>query len=242
MSAPDLSARPEPTPVDDLAAALRRVTDLVVGRVVPDHELRAAARRVSALADHLAAVAEPGKAPRAAPDRSRPPQEYFSTSPVVGFANPLSPPVQVWAVPGDNGVPEMRGRVVFGYAYEGPPTCVHGGVIAELLDELLGVTNILTGHAGMTGTLAIRYRRPTPLLTPLDLEARLDKVHGRKTFMRGAILHNGTVTAEAQGLFVEAGARKMLEAVKANVAGAEGEVLDEGMAAAIQMARSRPSQ
>ena len=39
----------------------------------------------------------------------------------------------------------MRGRVTYGYAYEGPPTCVHGGVIAELFDELLGMSNILVG-------------------------------------------------------------------------------------------------
>ncbi len=48
--------------------------------------------------------------------------------------------------------------------YEGPPTCVHGGVIAELFDELLGISNILAGPGAMTGTLTIRYRRPTPLL------------------------------------------------------------------------------
>ena len=62
--------------------------------------------------------------------------------------------------------------MTFGYPYEGPPTCVHGGVIAELFDELLGMSNILVGQGAMTGTLKIRYRRPTPLLAPLELVAR----------------------------------------------------------------------
>ena len=66
------------------------------------------------------------------------PQDFFPTSPVIGFANPVAPPVEVWAVEGEDGQREIRGRVTFGYPYEGPPTCVHGGVIAELFDELLG--------------------------------------------------------------------------------------------------------
>ena len=70
---------------------------------------------------------------------------------MIGFANPVAPPVDVWAVTGEGGQREIRGRVTFGYQYEGPPTCVHGGVIAELFDELLGLANIIVGQAGMTG-------------------------------------------------------------------------------------------
>ena len=96
-----------------------------------------------------------GRLEAAAPDEKRTrnqpfaeghPQDIFPTSPVIGFANPVAPPVEVWAVEGENGAREVRGRVTFGYAYEGPPTCVHGGVIAELFDELLGMSNILAGQ------------------------------------------------------------------------------------------------
>ncbi len=239
-----LSVRP--SPVNDLAAALRRVIDAAVGRRLPDEALAEAAQGVAEVARRLEAAAAPGKAPRGAPDRTGPPQDYFPTSPVIGFANPLAPPAEVWAVAGAAGVPELRGRVTFGYAYEGPPTCVHGGVIAELFDELLGTTNILTGHAGMTGTLKVRFHKPTPLLTPLDLEARLEGVEGRKISVAGAIRHDGQVTAEAHGLFIEAGPTKMLEIAEANAQAAGAAVLDQEMAAALrsggQMARSRPSQ
>ena len=34
------------------------------------------------------------------------------------------------------------------------------------------MSNILAGQGAMTGTLTIRYRRPTPLLAPLELAAR----------------------------------------------------------------------
>ena len=46
--------------------------------------------------------------------------------------------------------------------------CVHGGVIAELFDEVLGAANIVADHGAMTGTLTVRYRKPTPLLADLD--------------------------------------------------------------------------
>ena len=55
--------------------------------------------------------------------------------------------------------------------YEGPPGCVHGGVIALVFDELLGAANIAAGSPGMTGTLTIRYREPTPIRTEIRLES-----------------------------------------------------------------------
>ena len=51
---------------------------------------------------------------------------------MIGYANPIAPPVDVWSEVGENGQLEIRGRVAFDYQYEGPPTCVHGGVIAAL--------------------------------------------------------------------------------------------------------------
>lgn len=232
-----------PGPANDLAAGLRRVTNVVVGRAVPEDALAEAAAEVAAVADRLEALASPGRAPGNMPDRFGPPQDYFSTSPVVGFASPLAPPAEIWAVENEEGNLEMRGRVTFGYAYEGPPTCVHGGVIAELFDELLGTTNIMSGHAAMTGTLSVRYRRPTPLLAELDLEARLVGVEGRKVRLFGAIRSQGEITAEAEGIFIEAGERKMLDIARTNAEAADGDVLDPRFRGVLdQIARVRPSQ
>ena len=97
---------------------------------------------------------------------------------MIGLYNPLAPPVL------------LRGRRPRGHAapprsasaYEGPPGCVHGGVIAALFDELLGVANITSGVGAMTGTLTIKYRSPTPLHTPLDFAARTTSIDGRKVF------------------------------------------------------------
>ena len=69
------------------------------------------------------------------------PREFFPTSPVIGFANPVARPVVVEGVDG-----ELHGTAFFDYQYEGPPTCVHGGVIAMVFDEMLGAANILGGE------------------------------------------------------------------------------------------------
>ena len=79
---------------------------------------------------------------------------------------------------------------------------MHGGWIALAFDEMLGIANIATGHPGMTGRLTIRYRRPTPLHRPMEFEGWTDQVDGRRVVTRGTLTVDGSVTAEAEGLFV----------------------------------------
>ena len=54
----------------------------------------------------------------------------------------------------------------------------------------------------MTGTLEIRYRRPTPLHTDLRFEGRLAEVSGRKIAVVGGCYAGEVLTAEAKGLFI----------------------------------------
>ena len=81
----------------------------------------------------------------------------------------------------------------FGAAYEGPPTCVHGGFVAAAFDEVLGLAQSLGGNPGMTGTLTVRYRKPTPLHTDLRFEATLDGQEGRKLFTSGRVYAGDTL-------------------------------------------------
>jgi acyl-coenzyme A thioesterase PaaI-like protein len=67
----------------------------------------------------------------------------------------------------------------------------------------------------MTGTLTIRYLRPTPLHTELIIEAELVRIKGRKIFTEGRILADGLLTAEAEGLFISIDPSKMEALVKA---------------------------
>ncbi len=217
-------------PHNRLAAAMRRISAVAVGQPVDDEEIARAAAELSALADRLESAAPAAKRARHEPGPGgfpgQHPQDYFPTSPMVGFANPLAPPVEVWAVEGEDGQRELRGRATFGYQYEGPPTCVHGGVIAEVFDEMLGISNLLTAQGAMTGTLKIRYRRPTPLLAPLELVARNTGRERRKIFAWGGIYYRGELTAEADGIFIHVPPHRMLEIVSGNAQGSEAPLVD----------------
>jgi acyl-coenzyme A thioesterase PaaI-like protein len=120
-------------------------------------------------------------------------------SPVSGKRNPIAPPVRMWKVGN-----EVHGEATFSPTYAGPPDSVHGGIIAAIFDELLSMANIITGKAGFTGTLTIKYHRKTPLNTPIELWGINVRQDGRKQHSRAEMRVNGEVTASAEGLFVSA--------------------------------------
>jgi acyl-coenzyme A thioesterase PaaI-like protein len=181
-----------------LAAAMRVVIERLVLSDAPEDELRAAADALERYAERL----------RTHPQRDRiegfsetapagDATAFFDHSPLIGLSNPLSPPIALEAK-GERAV----GSVVFGSAYEGAPGCVHGGFVAAAFDELLGFAQALTGSPGMTGTLTIRYRQPTPLHTELRFEAHVSRIEGRKNFIEGRVYAGERLCAEADGIFI----------------------------------------
>jgi acyl-coenzyme A thioesterase PaaI-like protein len=121
----------------------------------------------------------------------------FPYSPVCGWLNPLAVPA-TWSLDGDG----VRGTVRMPAAYNGPPGFVHGGIIAEVFDEVLGTLAVMRGVGGFTGTLTVRYRSPTPIEAELELAGRVDRVEGRKAFVVGTLHHDGRLCAEAEGIFI----------------------------------------
>jgi Thioesterase superfamily len=200
-----------------LAAALRPLIDMAVASRLDDDAMIDAAEVIEQAGAQLRAGAGPGRRPIVAPDMSDPNREFFPSSPIVGSHNPIAPPVRITVVPGTDGAwAEITGEVNFGYAYEGPPTCVHGGVIAEMFDEVMGAANMVSGNPGMTGTLTIRYRRPTPLRADLHVVARCVGREGRKIRTWAGIYFQGELTAEAEGVFIQVGPSHLLGIAEAN--------------------------
>jgi len=116
---------------------------------------------------------------------------------IGGCSNPLSPGLNMW-MEGN----KAYGTVNCGYAYEGPPGYIHGGHVAAIFDQFLGMAQLVGKNPGMTGTLTMRYLRPTPLNTDLDLEAEVEFLGGRKTRAFGKIMNAGVTTATCEGLFI----------------------------------------
>jgi acyl-coenzyme A thioesterase PaaI-like protein len=189
-----------------LATAMRRVIEHLVQVAAPESDLKGAADALERYAERLAQYpvsrTYEGWAEAANAGDTH---AFFDHSPIIGMANPLAPPVRL-AVIGDR----VEGRATFGLPYEGPPGYVHGGLLAAAFDEVLGMAQSLTGAPGMTGTLTIKYRRPTPLLKELVFDARVDRVEGRKIFTHGTVSCEGVMTAEAEGLFISVGHERFM--------------------------------
>ncbi|MFT3855651.1 MAG: PaaI family thioesterase [Ilumatobacteraceae bacterium] len=57
--------------------------------------------------------------------------------------------------------------------FQGPPGRVHGGIVAMLIDELMGAVNRMLGRRAFTARLAVDFRAAAPIDTELTLRAWL---------------------------------------------------------------------
>lgn len=223
-----MTAAGEPDALGDRRAEVRRVADALralMGRFVateaPVEEFEGVADTLESLTARLAAYPQASlylgfaEAANSYGDSAGP----FDNSPVMGLSNPLAPPMLLEVL--DDAV---VGTAVLGSAYEGPPGYVHGGFVAAMFDELLGLTQTLSGQPGMTGRLTVTYRSPTPLHTELRFHGAVASASGRKILCRGTIHAGDTLCAEAEGLFVHIDPERFLamrDARDATVRGAK---------------------
>ena len=180
--------------VQQLAAALRRINHALASTNPNEEQTFRAVASIEQLADEFEGLQAESLA------RNEDGQATFDRNPVLGFANPVAPPV-VLRVDGDT----IRGSVTFGEAYEGPRGFVHGGFIAAAFDEALGMVQALSGNPGVTGTLTVRYRQPTPLHVELAFIARVERVEGRKIYTSATVHAGDRLCAEAEGIFISVG-------------------------------------
>jgi acyl-coenzyme A thioesterase PaaI-like protein len=127
-----------------------------------------------------------------------------------GRLNPQAPRLQ-WLTPDGelayNATPdpetgEVLARCVVTRAHVGPPERTHGGVVATILDHVVGFATAAVDKPGMTAGLDIRYKDATPIGVELIVHARYTHSEGRKHFATGEIVANGKVTASALGVFI----------------------------------------
>lgn len=194
---PDAEVTERRAAAADLGAALRELGDSAV--------------RTKADADVLRAVTEQvrGLVPELGEDRRTRGEKATADSPSVRMYNPATGPGSPIAPPMSvefrDGV--AVGTCELGLAYEGPPSYVHGGISALLLDQVLGHAHAASGRgAGMTAELTLRYRGPVPLCTPLRVVGQVVGTrHDRWTDVRATITTQqdpDTELVEGNGIFV----------------------------------------
>ena len=158
------------------------------------------AAEAEALADRISALPRIPRTPVDGIDSSQARRHdtlLVERSTINGRANPLAPPVRMWA---DGDL--IRAEAYFTAPYEGPPGRVHGAWVAACFDEILGCAQGASGAFGFTGTLTITLRRATPLYTKITWEAGFSHREGRKIYGWGRCYADGVLTAEATGVFV----------------------------------------
>jgi acyl-coenzyme A thioesterase PaaI-like protein len=199
-----------------LAEAMRRVIERLTISNAPAAELEVAASRLEDYAEHLAThprreryvgFSESALADAASEDEEARGGGHFDYSPLIGRSNPLAPPIDVSA--DEDGA--VTAHAVFGSAYEGPPGCVHGGYVAAAFDEVLGYAETFSGAPGMTGTLNVVYRSPTPLHSEVVFRAKIEKIEGRKIYVHGTLHAGERLCAESDAIFVSMRPGRYLE-------------------------------
>jgi len=90
-----------------------------------------------------------------------------------------------------------------GINYQGWPGVVHGGIIANMLDEASGWAMVFSGMYGVTARMEILYHNPAPVNTPLIITGGITKKSGKRITTCGKVTtEDGTLIAESEILLI----------------------------------------
>lgn len=188
----------------EAAEALRRLGNALVGHHVDDDYLHEMAKIADGM---LGEVIAGERRERPVDDMKRyvwglSPGEgdridHFPDCVVSGAANPMGLGMSLW-----HDGEEALARVRLGHAFEGAPGRAHGGIVAAIFDDVMGVVLTIHSTPAFTARLTVSYLAPVPIGVELEFRARLTSRQGRKLCMAAEATHQGSVIAEADGVFI----------------------------------------
>jgi acyl-coenzyme A thioesterase PaaI-like protein len=107
---------------------------------------------------------------------------------------------------------ELKGLLTLESGLDGFPGACHGGIVATILDEMLGLLIPINVRRGafakdaraMTAYLNTKFLAPVPTTATVLATARIVRVEGRKVFVEGSLWdHNSKELARGDALFVQ---------------------------------------
>ncbi|MGC8461838.1 MAG: PaaI family thioesterase [Candidatus Dormibacteria bacterium] len=122
----------------------------------------------------------------------------FQQSFVHGLKNPIGLQIQY----------ELRENVVWGMwtpseKHVGFPGVVHGGLIAAVLDDVMGRYAALLHIWAVTARLDVQYRKPLLVSTPVYIVGQADRIDRRRYHASSYIeSQDGTHHAQATGVYL----------------------------------------
>ncbi len=105
----------------------------------------------------------------------------------------------------EGGAERVRGSFEVTEHHQGAPGLAHGGVIAAALDEGMGYLLWLVASPAVTAHIEVDYRRPVPVGSQLALEARVDRIEGRKIHASLTGWVDGELAVEARAIYLKVG-------------------------------------
>lgn len=101
----------------------------------------------------------------------------------------------------DDGELTVQTRFKIREEFQGYPGISHGGILATILDEVVGRVAMINDHHRfmMTVNMKVQFRNPVPIDTPLCAQGKIVKLKGRLCKAHGQILlPDGKVGCEAE--------------------------------------------
>jgi len=101
----------------------------------------------------------------------------------------------------DDGKSMVKSLVTPADYFQGYPGVLHGGVVASILDEVVGRSVMAGDHHRfmMTVNMTVQYRHPVPMGVELTAVGQVNKLKARIGKAEGKIvLPDGTIACEAQ--------------------------------------------
>jgi len=97
--------------------------------------------------------------------------------------------------------------------FQGWEGIAHGGIVATILDEVMGWALASVDAWGFTARMSIEYKRPVPVGARIRGEGRLVERRRRLLTLEGRLLNadTGEVLATADALYVAAPAARLAE-------------------------------
>ena len=87
--------------------------------------------------------------------------------------------------------------------YQGWPGVVHGGIIANMLDEGAGWAMVFNGMYGVTAKMEVLFHNPAPVDTPLIITGKITRIRGKRIETKSLITNiDGTLIAEGNILLI----------------------------------------
>ncbi len=131
--------------------------------------------------------------------------DHFPDCVVSGLENPMG-----IAASGYRDKDDAVIDVTLGAAFEGAPNRAHGGIVAALFDDVMGMILNIIETPAFTGRLTISYLAPTPVNEPLEFRAQCDRIEGRKIYVSAKALHGDNIIATAEAIFISVSQSKFI--------------------------------